>query len=98
MIIERNGGTMGCCGQPGTPVQPGIGEVRPGDVMVELLWAGIRSEPGIVTGRMYRGGNHQHISMSPDDALAMPRLYRIVQDARNITPQRAQVLKEAGLI
>lgn len=98
MIIERNGGTMGCCGQPGVPAPVEMGQQMQGDVLVETMWAGLRTEPGTVTGRMYRGGNHSKIWMNPEDALAMPRLYRIVQDARNITPQRAQVLKDAGLI
>ena len=89
---------MGCCGQPGTPAPVEMGTMMQGDVLVQALWSGIRSEPGVVTGRMYRGGNHSNMWMSPEDALARPNLFRIIQDPRNITPERAQVLRDAGLI
>jgi hypothetical protein len=99
MIIERNGGyDMGCCGMPGTPQAPDSGEQQPGDILAEALWMGIRKEPGHATGRVYRSGNHARLWVSPADAAAMPHLFRVVQDARSFTPDRAQVLKQSGLI
>lgn len=99
-IVEKHGGViniMGCCGGQGAPAGNNPGAQMPGDVLAQTLWAGMRSENGHVSGRMYIGGNGNHIWVDPADADAMPRFFRVVQDLRQLAPDKETVLKAAGL-
>lgn len=100
-IWKRNGGDetiMACCGQPGTQVQIVIGEAQPGDVMAETLWAGMHTEVGYVTQRVYRGGNGSQVPVAPADLEQMGHLFRKVQTLSDLAPKKEAVLKEAGLL
>lgn len=100
-IWQRNGGkeaAMSCCGLPGTPAPSNPGEKQEGDVLSETLWAGMRKEVGHATGRVYRGGNRDKIWVSPADVAAMPSLFRPVPDVKRMSPERADVLRQAGLL
>jgi hypothetical protein len=100
-VFLSNGGQstiMACCGQPGTQTQIVIGEALPGDVMAETLWAGMHTEVGYVTQRVYRGGNGSQVPVAPADLEQMGHLFRKVQTLSDLAPKKDQVLKEAGLI
>ena len=100
-VYIRNGGDvsiMACCGQSGEQVRSNPGEQLPGDVLAQSLWAGMRSENGQVSGRMYIGGNGNKLYVDPRDIQAAPHLFQRVQDAREFAPKREQVLKNSGLV
>lgn len=100
-IWQRYGGkqvAMACCGNPNTPAPPNPGEKQDGDVWAEALWAGIRKEIGHATQRVYRSGNRNRLWVSPKDIERMPSLFRAVPDVKKMTPNRAAVLREAGLL
>jgi hypothetical protein len=99
-VYLKNGGQrtiMACCGQPGVQQTIVIGEAQPGDVMAETLWAGMRSEVGYSTGRVYRGGNGSQVPVAPEDLAQMDHLFREIKSAVEV-PKREQVLKDAGLV
>lgn len=99
-VYLKNGGNrtiMACCGQPGVQQQIVIGEAQPGDVMAETLWAGMRSEVGYSTGRVYRGGNGSQVPVAPADLAQMDHLFREIKSGVEV-PKREQVLKDAGLV
>lgn len=100
-VVNRNGGMatiMGCCGQAGTPAPGNPGAMQPGDVLAETTWAGMRSENGHVSGRMYIGGNGNLIYVDPRDIERTPHLFRPVKDLRKLAPEREKILKESGLV
>lgn len=101
-VVERNGGLArimaGCCGGEGIQTQANPGEKQPGDVLAESLWAGMRSENGHVSGRMYVAGNGMKVWVDPRDIERTPHLWREVRDLRQLAPTREQALKEAGLV
>jgi hypothetical protein len=101
-IWQRYGGKQvamsGCCGQPGEQATIPAGTQLEGDVLAEALWAGIRTEIGHTSGRKYRGGNRSKIWVAPADIAAAPSLYRPVPDVKKMSPDRAAVLKAAGLL
>lgn len=100
-IYLRNGGqrtAMACCGQPGTKAQINPGQMQPGDVLAETLWAGMRSEVGLATGRVYTGGNGALIYVDPADVEQTPHLLKTVKDLRKLAPEREQILKQSGLV
>lgn len=100
-IWQRYGGkqvAMACCGLPGEQAQIPAGERVEGDLLSEALWAGIRTEIGHKTGRKYRGGNRSKIWVAPADIEAAPSLYRPVPNPKAMSPDRANVLKMAGLL
>lgn len=100
-VYLRNGGSktiMACCGQPGSQAQVSPGEELPGDVKAQALWAGMRTEVGHATGRVYRGGNGSVLNVSPEDLAIMPMHFKQVQDLSGLAPTRDRVLKEAGLV
>lgn len=104
-IYLRNGGqrtAMACCGQPGTKAQMNPGEMQPGDVLAETLWAGMRTEYSGDTGRLYTGGNGATIYVNPKDLDLISRegslLFRMVKDLRKLAPEREKILKESGLV
>lgn len=99
-IVMKHGGVnniMGCCGETGSPAGNNPGAQMPGDVLAQTLWAGMHSENGHVTGRMYIGGNGNQIWVDPADLAVMPSFFRQVQDLSKIAPNREQVLRTAGL-
>jgi hypothetical protein len=99
-IVRRNGGLntiMGCCGGGGSVAGNNPGAQMPGDVLAQTLWAGMHSENGHVTGRMYIGGNGNTIWVAPEDLAIMPTFFRQVEDLSKIAPSREQVLRTAGL-
>lgn len=99
-VYLRNGGQrtlMACCGQPGEKAQINPGQQMPGDVLAETLWAGMHSEVGHITGRVYVGGNGSSVYIDPRDAAATPQLFQVKPDLRQLAPTRAG-LTEAGLI
>lgn len=99
-IVTKHGGVnniMGCCGGTGSPAGNNPGAQMPGDVLVQTLWAGMHSENGHVSGRMYIGGNGNQIWVDPRDLAVMPTFFRQVQDLSKIAPDKATVLKQAGL-
>lgn len=100
-VYLRNGGQttiMACCGQPGTKAQTNPGQKLPGDVDAETLWAGMRTEVGLSSGRLYVGGNGVVLNVDPRDIEQTPHLFKTVVDLRQLAPKRDQVLSEAGLI
>lgn len=100
-VYLRNGGSktiMACCGTAGSQAQVSPGEELPGDVKAQALWAGMRTEVGHATGRVYRGGNGSVLNVSPEDLAIMPMHFKQVQDLRKLAPEREKVLKESGLI
>lgn len=100
-VFLRNGGQqtiMACCGQPGTPAPNNPGQALPGDVTAQTLWAGMHTEVGMVSGRVYNGGNGSILNVDPRDIEQAPHLFRQVQDLRKLAPDREQVLKESGLL
>jgi hypothetical protein len=100
-VFARNGGQftiMACCGQPGQPAQVNPGAEQPGDVLAQTLWAGMRSEVGVATGRVYVGGNGSKIYVNPADIEQTPHLFRAVQDVNALAPKRDVILKESGLV
>ena len=100
-VFLRNGGQqtiMACCGGAGKPAQMNPGQQQPGDVLAQTLWAGMRSEVGLATGRVYVGGNGSKLYVSPDDVAQAPHLFMTTQDLRQLAPERETVLKDAGLV
>lgn len=100
-VYLRNGGQvtiMACCGQPGTKAQTNPGAELPGDVKAQTLWAGMHSEVGMVTGRVYVGGNGVTLNVDPLDVEQAPHLFKVVPDMSRLAPKRETVLREAGLV
>jgi hypothetical protein len=100
-VFLRTGGhrtIMACCGTGGTKAQMNPGQAQPGDVQAETLWAGMHSEVGLASGRVYVGGNGTIINIDPRDIEQRPDLFRVVQDTRSLAPKRETVLREAGLV
>lgn len=100
-VYLRNGGQrtiMACCGQPGTKAVANPGEMLPGDVLAEALWAGMRTEVGLSTQRVYVGGNGSLIYVSPLDIEQTPHLFKAVKDLRKLAPERERILKDSGLV
>lgn len=99
-VFLRNGGertTMACCGQPGEKAQTNPGQELPGDIKAEATWAGMRSEVGPVTGRVYIGGNGTVLNVDPRDVEQRPELFRAVPDLRQLAPAPKLKLRESGL-
>lgn len=70
---------MGCCGENPVWEEPIAGEHLEGDMVVESAWMGNRQVRGVRTGRLYeRTGNGKPLWVAPEDAYAMPDLFRIV--------------------
>jgi hypothetical protein len=100
-VYLRNGGhgtIMACCGQAGQPAQVNPGAELPGDVKAQALWSGMRSEVGMITGRVYVGGNGTTLNVDPRDVEQAPHLFKTVQDLSRLAPKRETVLREAGLV
>lgn len=100
-VYLRNGGQqtiMACCGQPGTKAAVNPGAELPGDVKAQALWAGMRSEVGLASGRVYVGGNGTVLNVDPADVEQSPHLFQVVQDMSRLAPKRETVLREAGLV
>lgn len=100
LVTARNGGVrtiMGCCGEPGVPFAGDPGAYHDGDVLAETLWSGLRSEVDLSRTRIIRGGNGQQVWVDRATAIAQPHKYRIVKDYRDLTPNKEQVLRDAGL-
>lgn len=97
----RNGGQltiMACCNQPGEKAQINPGQQVEGDVLATTLWAGMHSEVGHVTGRVYNGGSGSSVYIDPRDVAATPHLFQVKQDLRQLAPKREQVLRDSGLV
>lgn len=100
-IYERNGGdltVMGCCDKPGVQSSSPMGEKREGDVLAIATWAGIRTEGSADGTRAYRGGNWQILWVNPADIEAKPHLFKKTYTVEDLSPERDDVLKKAGLI
>lgn len=100
-IYLSNGGQktiMGCCGGSGAQAVQNPGEDFPGSVKAQALWAGMRSEVGLATGRVYRGGNGSILNVHPDDIAQRPDLFKVVKDLSKLAPSKEVALKAAGLI
>lgn len=98
-VYERNGGDriMACCGQPGQPVVGGPGDKQEGDVLAIATWTGIRNQAGNGGSRIYRGGNFSKLWVSPADIAARPDLFKRAYSVEDLTPDKEDVLKTAGL-
>lgn len=105
-VVQKNGGIeniMGCCGGSLPPAPNNTGEQQYGDVLVETMWDGTRSEWSEATQRLYVGGNHNKIYVAPIDAqnmrdIAGRPLFKLAQDYSGLAPDSTVVLKDAGLI
>ena len=104
-IFLRNGGQrtiMACCGGPGTPAPNNPGQQQAGDILAQTLWAGMRTEYSVTTGRVYTGGNGSQIWVNPADIALVgtqgQTLFKPVVDLRALAPEREQVLRESGLV
>lgn len=99
-IYLKNGGQrtiMGCCGGAGIQAVQNPGDECEGCVKVVAMWAGMRSEVGLATGRVYRGGNRGVLNVHVDDIAQRPDLFQPVRDLTKISPDKKSVLKTAGL-
>ena len=101
-VFVRNGGerTVMCCGQPDAPGEAlPMGNHFEGDVQARTLWTGTRSESSWFNeSRVYRGGNGAVIWVDPRDIQAQPRLFQRVYPIADISPDKADSLREAGLL
>lgn len=100
MVLSRNGGKatlMGCCGEPGLPFEGDPGQPQPGDVLAIALWSGIRDEIDLSRTRKIRGGNGSKVFVDRATAEAYPQKYQIIGDAKSLTPDKGDVLRQAGL-
>lgn len=102
MVYERNGGEatiMGCCGVQRDPAPTGDpGQQQAGDVWAQTTWNGIRDESSADGTRRYRGGNGAFIWVDAATVAAKPRLFRAMPNAKDLTPDPAKVLEDAGLL
>lgn len=101
LVTDRNGGKRTimspCCGEPGEPFEGDPGAYHEGDVLVETLWSGMKSETDLSRTRVIRGGNGMKVWVDRATAIAQPHKYKIVKDLHELTPQKEDVLKLAGL-
>lgn len=101
-IYDRDGGLAamaGCCGVTGgAPAENLTGE-QPGDVKAQTLYTP-STQYGRATGRYYARQLYQGqiISVSPLDVQLAPELWKEVIDPKTLTPDKQQVLKEAGIL
>lgn len=99
-VYERNGGqaTIMCCGKDLPMAQNNPGERREGDVLAMALWAGLRNEGSEADpSRVYRGGNGSLQWVNAQDVKSRPDLWRQMHTNETLTPDKADVLKAAGL-
>lgn len=101
-IYDQYGGqrtAMADCAKCGgsAPVST-LNDCREGDIRAIALWTGIRNEASADGTRVYRGGNWQELCVAPADVETFPDKFKKVFNVADLTPEKSDVLKDAGLI
>lgn len=102
-IYEKHGGlrtVMAECAKCGgsAPVS-NLNDCRSGDVRAIAMWSGLSNHPSSVDpARVYRGGNWGELCVDPQDIEQYPDKFKKVFSVTDLTPDKNDVLKEAGLL
>lgn len=100
-VIQSYGGTQtimsACCGGLGEPFKGDPGAFHEGDVLAMALWGGCRNETDLSGSRVVRACGGQTLWIDLATAQAFPQKYRILSTSPMNTPDKRDVMQQAGL-